>query len=200
MGWSSVAWGVCICPDPPCPCANDPLGIPCGCPGCNCSGDGNAEPGGGTNPTGDQSPAVGRADGQDPVSLFTGEYLLEVTDLKIPGRGLDFEFTRHYSSNYDYNGVMGRNWNWGYHEYLVTNEGNSNVTHIRSDLRQDTYTWNGTKYVSPSGYFNKLVKNGDSTFTLKERSGITKHFRTDGFMDAIKDAGLFPVEDHCKTL
>lgn len=54
-----------------------------------------------TNPTGSES---------DPVNTLTGAYYTSVTDLKLRGRGIDFEFRRDYSSGLAASGVLGPGW------------------------------------------------------------------------------------------
>lgn len=46
----------------------------------------------------------------DPVSTSNGEYLYDVVDLAIPGRGLDLELRRFYASGSVHRGVVGHNW------------------------------------------------------------------------------------------
>ena len=46
----------------------------------------------------------------DPVDTWTGEFVHSVTDLTVPGRGLDLVLSRHYRSRALRRGVIGRNW------------------------------------------------------------------------------------------
>jgi hypothetical protein len=44
------------------------------------------------------------------VMLHTGEFFFTATDLKIPGRHLDWSFRRTYRSQVNYEGMLGHNW------------------------------------------------------------------------------------------
>ena len=48
------------------------------------------------------------------VMLHSGEFVMEETDLRIPGRGFDFVFTRTYRSRILYSGILGANWDHTY--------------------------------------------------------------------------------------
>jgi RHS repeat-associated protein len=53
------------------------------------------------------------------VRLFSGEFHEEVTDLRIPGRGLDFSWQRTYRSRTGRETAMGYNWDFNYNLYLT---------------------------------------------------------------------------------
>ncbi len=59
--------------------------------------------------------------GGDPVDLFTGSFVTEVTHLRIPGRGLDFEWTLTYDGNIVYVGQweLGSAWSSPYLQRLL---------------------------------------------------------------------------------
>ena len=53
------------------------------------------------------------------VNLHNGEFTERATDLVIPGRGLDWEFTRSYRSGITFDGPMGQNWDFSDNRRLV---------------------------------------------------------------------------------
>ncbi|NKB25431.1 MAG: hypothetical protein GKR87_13850 [Kiritimatiellae bacterium] len=55
----------------------------------------------------------------DPVYLFSGEQYLEVTDLEIKGRGMDFVWSRKYRSETGPNTVVGNGWDFSYNHHLI---------------------------------------------------------------------------------
>ena len=55
----------------------------------------------------------------DPVILSTGNFDLSETDLAIPGRGMDFEFTRSYRSGAATKGHLGSKWDHNWNQFIV---------------------------------------------------------------------------------
>ena len=51
--------------------------------------------------------------------LFSGEFYEEVEDLRIPGRGLDFIWSRKYRSKIGPNTVQGNGWDFSYNISLI---------------------------------------------------------------------------------
>ncbi len=57
------------------------------------------------------------------VNLATGEYRETVVDLRIPGRGLDFVWSRTYRSRTGSNTSAGNNWDYSYNIYIEPRPG-----------------------------------------------------------------------------
>lgn len=74
------------------------------------AGSGGGVPGGGS--VGDAASAG------DPVLPFSGQLLIEATDLEIPGIGLDFRFRRTYLHATLYDGPLGPRWDHSYNLWL----------------------------------------------------------------------------------
>jgi RHS repeat-associated protein len=124
--------------------------------------------------------------GADPISMATGELEYTQTDLKIPGRGFDFELKRTYRSRLQFNGRLGYNWVFNYHQLLAIPEVSAtdqNIIRSMEDGRQFTYISNadGT-YVSPNNRFDTLRKNADDSFTIRKPNGFKINFNTQGQM------------------
>ncbi|MCB9154976.1 MAG: DUF11 domain-containing protein [Caldilineae bacterium] len=118
----------------------------------------------------------GAADGiVDPVYLHSGEFFLRETDLHIPGRGLDYEFTRTYRSQVTYDSPLGFGWQHNY-DYFLVQDGND-ITVVDGYGRADTYSSpDGLTFSSPAGHYNSLVRNPDGAYTLGNRHGMSVSF------------------------
>lgn len=95
----------------------------------------------------------------DPLDLFNGAFRREETDIRVPGRGLDFEWTRTYRSRTGPlvpDTPMGNRWDHCYNIYLTQNESDL-VLHDGSG-RIDTYTYGLDKpgRWTARGFFNEL--------------------------------------------
>ncbi len=109
----------------------------------------------------------------DPVYLHNGEFYLDVTDLEIPGRGIDFEFTRKYRSRFGFNSVMGDGWDHSYNLFLEDVAGDLRF-YSGTGREEDVFTDPGTTGTfAKDEFLRTLVKNGDDTFTMTTRD-LTK--------------------------
>ena len=70
------------------------------------------------------------------VWVHSGAFGERHVDLHVPGRGLDFVFTRYYRSSIDYNGIMGRGWDHGYNIRIVPD---APAAKVDGDLRCEIY-------------------------------------------------------------
>ncbi|MBI4431103.1 MAG: hypothetical protein HY587_05275 [Candidatus Omnitrophica bacterium] len=139
--------------------------------------------GGGVQQEDRQNPAVANdGDLADDIFLNSGELYHSVSDLFIPGRGLAYQFVRTYKSQIAYSGIMGRNWDHNYNMRLIRDRNQFNqltghMSLISGLSRSDLYLRQGDgSFVSPTGFYTKLVENPDSSFTLRERNGTRYHF------------------------
>ena len=148
-------------------------------------------------------------DTPDPITLHNGEFILQVTDLKIPGRGFDWTFIRTYKSRITYDGPLGHNWDFNYNSRIIEitedNEGDietdtftpvfsGSYTNLGSIVVMDGYgrsdlyglQSDGT-YSTPLGAYTRLTKNKDGSFTLSDRTGSKKHYDENGFLAQLED-------------
>ncbi len=113
----------------------------------------------------------------DPVIARTGELIIEETDLRIPGRGIDFAFTRTYRSRFNFDGPIGHNWDHNYNERLILTELNGDILRQTGGGRSDRYRNIGNgRYRAPAGYYDEINSNPDGTYTLRDRYGYKRHF------------------------
>ena len=137
--------------------------------------------------------------GADPIVMATGELLFTQTDLKIPGRGFDFELKRTYRSRTHFNGRLGYNWVFNYDQELVVFAGiearrlpadvtGQAITWAMPDGRQYVYTPNGDgSYTSPKGIFDTLTRHANGSYTVRKPDGFKLDFDAEGRMTAQRD-------------
>jgi len=123
----------------------------------------------------------------EPVNTALGNYTSEHSDLKIPGKGMPFEFRRGYNSLDPYNGPLGYGWTHSYN--IVVNEYTDAATVKWGDGHQDVYNKQGDGSFVPSlpGIYDTLVKNGDSTWTLTRKDQSQYLFNATGKLTATID-------------
>jgi YD repeat-containing protein len=124
-------------------------------------------------------------DSGDPVALHNGMVTFRATDLVVPGRGVDYELTRRYSSKRsDVDGPVGFGWAHNYDVWLQL-QGSAcsglplTVILWNGNNRADVYRLNETtcEYTSPRGIFTKLIFDaGANRYTLRARHGTKTVF------------------------
>jgi RHS repeat-associated protein len=140
------------------------------------SGSGSSsEPGSGSSPSGspntDDPCGENRGNGgklnkkTDPIYLFSGEFYEDIVDLRIPGRQLDFVWSRKYRSQIGPNTRQGNGWDCSYNifleaagEDLIVHDGNS---------RADRYTPQGDGTWGRREFFRELRQLADGSFELE---------------------------------
>jgi YD repeat-containing protein len=116
-------------------------------------------------------PGIGNDAGFATVFLHNGEFNHIVTDLEIPGRGFNWKFERKYRSGVTFDGPLGANWESNYNRRLFVES--SKATRMDGYGRGDEYELVSGRYVAPDGFYTRLVKNSNGTFTERDRSGST---------------------------
>lgn len=124
----------------------------------------------------------------DTVILSTGEYYLSATDLKIPGRGFDFEFNRTYRSQkgisperfpFEKTGQLGAGWDFNYNMRLKCEmEGDPASCDVEFSYiyydgagRSDVYKVTGSSSGPPPGYYDEfevIVPSHEAVITKKD--------------------------------
>ncbi len=152
-------------------------------------------------------------DRTDPIMLHNGEVLHVERALKVPGRGIDFEFVRTYRSRIEYDGPMGYNWDHSFNKRLLRVDAAYCEEHpldaccagveweekpegyaacyIRFDgrARYDAYTYHdeGGYFEAPLGFFDRLRVQPDGSVVIRDREGLVHRYGADGFCTAIED-------------
>ncbi|MGE5398715.1 MAG: DNRLRE domain-containing protein [Chitinophagales bacterium] len=123
------------------------------------------------------------------VHIANGNLMLSYSDVNIPGRGIPATITRTYNSRSTYDdGNFGYGWNSEL-DMKITPVAKGPIQYIDLDrtvhyFEQQT---DGT-YTSPPGLFLTLIKNGDNTYTITEKSGLKYNFSSAGLLTSITDA------------
>jgi RHS repeat-associated protein len=126
---------------------------------------------------------------KDPVNLATGNYTYNHVDLRLPGRGLPFEFKRFYNSkDTTSTGLpVGYGWTHSYNISVSVNSSNSAAMVAFGDGHQETYSTNGMGgYTADVGVFNTLT-SAAGLFTLTTKEQQKYNFDAQGRLSSIAD-------------
>lgn len=116
----------------------------------------------------------------------TGAYTTGATDLAMPGRLLPLAFARGYNSSDSTSGPLGPAWTHSFN-WTIT-DGGATATVRRGDGRRDRFTSiGGGNYSNPPDVFDRLVKNGDNTFTFTLKNQVRYEFSTAGALTRIHE-------------
>jgi RHS repeat-associated protein len=110
------------------------------------------------------------------VNTSTGNLFISRTDIFIPGRGLDLNLSFSYNSyEFGSNSGFGNGWSFSY-QIKYRNDSSNVKTIIWGDAREDGYTFNGSAYLPPVGFFDSLVEYQPNKYLLKEVDGTKLYF------------------------
>ena len=125
----------------------------------------------------------------DPVLMHNGEFIYEITDFVIPGRGLDIKFARIYRARSLFPGELGWRWTHSYAERLLpSNDGRSDgLTHINDKGRKFFFRSKGDLFESPVKIESTLTKKIDG-YEMKRPDGHVTIFDSDGRMSSQRDS------------
>lgn len=122
------------------------------------------------------------------ANLFSGN-LYETHEIIPPkGSGLPINFTLSYNSLDTTSGPLGKGWTHNYNENIATGP-NSTLIYAKRDGKRVYYYNAGPSVFKalPVGDESVLTKNADNTYTLTEKSGLTRSFGADGKLSSIAD-------------
>lgn len=123
----------------------------------------------------------------DPINLTTGNMYVYTSDMRIPGKGLDFDFSRTYNSRDDYSGPLGYGWTHSYNIFLAYDSTNKLATIKDWQGRKFIFAdnLNGT-FTSQRGDYTTLTKAADS-YIWRLKGGTEYYFDTTGKLTRIVD-------------
>lgn len=102
------------------------------------------------------------------------------------GGMLNIAISLFYKSLPAYNGSLGSGWSHSYDISLILNaDGSIILKNGNGDKRY--YAKSGSTYISPTGDFSTLVKNGNNTYTISYRDGSKYNFDTVGKITSLID-------------
>lgn len=105
----------------------------------------------------------------DPVYYFSGEFYHAEEDLRIPGRGIDFVWSRKYRSKTGPNTAQGNGWDFAYN-IRIEASGQDRVL-FDGNTRRDTYRLQPDGNWMRKEFFQRLAQNEDGSYTLKFDDG-----------------------------
>ncbi len=117
----------------------------------------------------------------EPVNTENGNFVYTTTDLSVPGNGSPLEFVRTYNSqDNETDGPFGFGWSFNLNTRLKL-EADGSVKLTYPDGRGAKFSRNTDgSYTVEAGFFERLVKNGDGTFSLTRTDQIVMTFGADG--------------------
>ncbi|HUW14896.1 MAG TPA: DUF6531 domain-containing protein, partial [Anaerolineae bacterium] len=108
------------------------------------------------------------------INLHSGEFVHEMTLLRIPGRGLDYVLSLEYHSQLVYSGPVGWGWDHSYDRRLVPASGGS-LTHLTEGGRTELYALSGSGFSMPVGRYTSIIS--DTTgIVVSDRSGLIETY------------------------
>ena len=136
------------------------------------------------NPTGTKNPS---AKAGDPVDTASGSYCEQITDVRLPGTGVPFSFTRNYNSLDTMAGSLGTGWAAPFDTSLII-ANNGNVTLRASDGQQATYTANGDGTFTPGAGARSVLRRVPTSgeFTLTTPGQLQYAFDPAGNLTSFK--------------
>lgn len=104
------------------------------------------------------------------VNIANGNFVVNGSDINLPGLGFGTNFSRVYNSQVKTNNALG--WGWRIDVPELSQYSDGSVVIIDGDGSKHTYTVNADgSYTRPVGDYDILTKNADGTFTLKSKDG-----------------------------
>ncbi|MBT3182000.1 MAG: RHS repeat protein, partial [Deltaproteobacteria bacterium] len=114
----------------------------------------------------------------DPVLLHNGEYYSEITDLMIPGVGIDFKFTRIYRGASRFLGELGWRWTHSYAERVLPWK--DGFTYIDGEGRKFYIKKAAGKYIPPPELFVDFKVFPSGGYSIRADDGIVTKFNNLG--------------------
>lgn len=137
----------------------------------------------------------------DPVNMVTGNVYHTERDISIKGRGgFPIVFERSYNSRETKDGPLGFGWTHSFNHFLTFKDDNANdsTDNGDTDLITSAVSWTdgtgsektiqvsgtatgiaaGSTFTPPKGFFFKMSKNPDNTYSIVEKNGLTYTFES----------------------
>ncbi|MDP2923714.1 MAG: RHS repeat-associated core domain-containing protein [Candidatus Omnitrophota bacterium] len=123
----------------------------------------------------------------DPINVVTGNMYVYTGDISIPGKGINFDFSRAYNSRDDYFGPLGYGWTHSYNIFLFVDSANK-LIRIRDDQGRETIFRDdsGGIFTPQRGEYSTLTKT-TSGYTWRLKAGTNFYFDTTGKLLKVVD-------------
>jgi len=124
----------------------------------------------------------------DPVSVVSGAFTHSHTDVAIPGKGIPLGFTRYYSSQGSVTSELGYRWSHTYAMSLtIESDGDAIIQYPPGYTARFDWDSGTETFTAPTGNYDTLVKNVDSTYTLSTKAQVQFNFSSAGALTSIVD-------------
>lgn len=135
------------------------------------------------------SPGSNAGINDDSLNTATGNFNYQLTDMVIPGRGLDFVFGRSYNAKDPTSGPLGPGWSHSFNLYLSALTSETTKVHYGDGKVLIFYNGGAGAVSKPlsKGYYDTLTRNGDNTWTLLKPDQKEYHFDSFGRLAYIQD-------------
>ena len=136
-------------------------------------------------PIGQEAFLMTTGDGVNPAN---GNFVLQGTDIAIPGIGEAVQIARTYNSRKsNFNGIFGFGWITNL-EMNIWDSGSGPLTFVDEDNTRHIFGEKvGGGYEAAGGVYLDLVKNGNGTYTITRPDGTQINFNTSGKISSIVD-------------
>ncbi|MGV8120484.1 MAG: DUF6531 domain-containing protein [Candidatus Xenobiia bacterium LiM19] len=133
------------------------------------------------------------AGGKAMVNLWSGNLMVQHTDLTVPGRGLPVVIQRTYNSQSTRTGVFGKGWSSIIDTHLEFS--GSTVTLVDAYGGEFVFTDpeadGGDKiYKAPVGRHSVFTKHADGTYSERKKNNSTYYFNSDGKLTKIRHRNI----------
>jgi RHS repeat-associated protein len=123
------------------------------------------------------------------VNLWSGNLVVQFTDVSFPGRGLPVEIRRTYNSQADYEGSFGMGWTCIFDAHLEF-EGTDVILRDgyggRFVFTNPQQNGDITRYTSPPGRNTVFFKRADGRYVEKKKNCTRYIFNSDGKLNKIR--------------
>jgi len=133
------------------------------------------------------------AGGKAMVNLWSGNLMIQHTDLTVPGRGLPVVIQRTYNSQSTRTGAFGKGWSSIVDTHLEFS--GSNVTLVDAYGGEFVFTdpeADGADkvYKAPTGRHSVFTKHADGTYSERKKNNSTYYFNSDGKLTKIRHRNI----------
>jgi|GEM_PF-1993763 len=133
------------------------------------------------------------AGGKAMVNLWSGNLMVQHTDLTVPGRGLPVVIQRTYNSQSTRTGAFGKGWSSIIDTHLEFS--GSTVTLVDAYGGEFVFTDpeadGGDKiYKAPAGRHSVFTKHADGTYSERKKNKSTYYFNSDGKLTKIRQRNI----------
>ncbi|MFA4888346.1 MAG: RHS repeat-associated core domain-containing protein [Candidatus Omnitrophota bacterium] len=122
----------------------------------------------------------------DPINFVTGNMYVIAQDLALPGRGLDFKFSRTYNGLNKDNGPLGYGWTHSYNIPLSTDQASGLSKITDEEGKSYSFGINGDSITAQRGDHSRFLTNG-SNITWRKKDGTEYLFDSSRRLTSIKD-------------